>query len=168
MYAGVIPLQIDSVVYRSDNRRRRALPPARRGQLYARAQALGCNKIAPGHHFDDVIETTLMGMLWGGQLRGMMPMLRSTNYPGMELIRPIRRAGAAGGTGARINRPRKSLHGVFSAEKHFARPLPPQNQSNVHSSSGSSFIRASRAFFWPSTAARRLFLYMVWPSFTMS
>ena len=61
----------------------------RRGHLYAKAQALGCNKIALGHHFDDVIETTLMGMLWGGQIQGMMPKLHSTNYPGMELIRPM-------------------------------------------------------------------------------
>ena len=61
----------------------------RRGHLYAKAQALGCNKIALGHHFDDVIETTLMGMLWGGQIQGMMPKLHSTNYAGMELIRPM-------------------------------------------------------------------------------
>ncbi|MCR5390047.1 MAG: ATPase [Lachnospiraceae bacterium] len=61
----------------------------RRGHLYAKAQELGCNKIALGHHFDDVIETTLMGMLWSGQLQGMMPKLHSTNFPGMELIRPM-------------------------------------------------------------------------------
>ena len=61
----------------------------RRGHLYARAKELGCNKIALGHHFDDVIETTLMGMLWGGQLQGMMPKLHSANFPGMELIRPM-------------------------------------------------------------------------------
>ena len=53
------------------------------------AQSLGCNKIALGHHFDDVIETTLMGMLYGGQIQGMMPKLHSTNFPGMELIRPL-------------------------------------------------------------------------------
>ncbi len=61
----------------------------RRGHLYSKAQELGCNKIALGHHFDDVIETTLMGMFWGGQLQGMMPKLHSTNFVGMELIRPM-------------------------------------------------------------------------------
>ena len=61
----------------------------RRGHLYRQARELGCNKIALGHHFDDVIETALMGMLWGGQMQGMIPKLRSTNYPGMELIRPM-------------------------------------------------------------------------------
>ncbi len=61
----------------------------RRGWLYTFAQQLGCNKIALGHHFDDVIETTLMGMLHGAQIQTMMPKLHSTNYPGMELIRPL-------------------------------------------------------------------------------
>lgn len=61
----------------------------RRGWLYTFAQQLGCNKIALGHHFDDVIETTLMGMLHGAQIQTMMPKLHSTNYPGMELIRPM-------------------------------------------------------------------------------
>ena len=61
----------------------------RRGHLYNKAKELGCNKIALGHHFDDVIETTLMGMLWGGQMQGMMPKLHSTNFEGMELIRPM-------------------------------------------------------------------------------
>ena len=61
----------------------------RRGWLYAKAQELGCNKIALGHHFDDVIETTLMSMLWGAEVKTMMPKLHSTNYPGMELIRPL-------------------------------------------------------------------------------
>ena len=61
----------------------------RRGHLYAKAQELGCNKIALGHHFDDVVETTLMGMLWSGQIQGMMPKLHSTNFAGMELIRPM-------------------------------------------------------------------------------
>lgn len=61
----------------------------RRGALYSRAQALGCNKIALGHHFDDVIETILMSMLYGGQVRTMMPKLHSTNYAGMEIIRPL-------------------------------------------------------------------------------
>lgn len=61
----------------------------RRGHLYSYAKSLGCNKIALGHHFSDVIETTLMGMLWGSQIQGMLPMLHSTNYPGMTLIRPL-------------------------------------------------------------------------------
>lgn len=61
----------------------------RRGYLYKNAQALGCNKIALGHHFDDVIETVLMGMLYGGQIQTMMPKLHSTNHAGMQLIRPM-------------------------------------------------------------------------------
>ena len=61
----------------------------RRGHLYKRAQELGCNKIALGHHYDDVIETNLMSMLWGGQIQTMMPKLHSTNFAGMELIRPM-------------------------------------------------------------------------------
>ncbi len=61
----------------------------RRGHLYAKAKELGCNKIALGHHFDDVIETTLMGMMYGAQIQGMMPKLHSTNFEGMELIRPL-------------------------------------------------------------------------------
>ncbi len=61
----------------------------RRGYLYSKAKELGCNKIALGHHFDDVIETILMGMLHGGQVQTMMPKLHSTNFEGMELIRPL-------------------------------------------------------------------------------
>ena len=61
----------------------------RRGWLYKFAQDLGCNKIALGHHFDDVIETIVMGMLYGAQIQTMMPKLHSTNFPGMELIRPL-------------------------------------------------------------------------------
>ncbi len=61
----------------------------RRGHLYSRARDLGCNKIALGHHFNDVIETTVMAMFYGAQLQGMMPKLHSTNFPGMELIRPL-------------------------------------------------------------------------------
>ena len=61
----------------------------RRGYLYGKAKELGCNKIALGHHYDDVIETILMGMLYGGQVQTMMPKLRSTNFEGMELIRPM-------------------------------------------------------------------------------
>lgn len=61
----------------------------RRGHLYNFAKNLGCNKIALGHHYDDVIETILMGMLFGGQIQTMMPKLHSTNFEGMELIRPL-------------------------------------------------------------------------------
>jgi tRNA(Ile)-lysidine synthase TilS/MesJ len=61
----------------------------RRGTLYAKAKELGCNKIALGHHFSDVIETTLIGMFYGSQIQGMMPKLHSTNFEGMELIRPM-------------------------------------------------------------------------------
>ena len=61
----------------------------RRGHLYSKARELGCNKIALGHHFDDVIETILMGMLYGGQVQTMMPKIHSTNFEGMELIRPM-------------------------------------------------------------------------------
>ncbi len=61
----------------------------RRGYLYKRAQELGCNKIALGHHLSDVIETTVMAMFYGAQLQGMMPKLHSRNFPGMELIRPM-------------------------------------------------------------------------------
>lgn len=61
----------------------------RRGHLYSKAKELGCNKIALGHHYDDVIETILMGMLYGGQIQTMMPKLHSTNFLGMELICPM-------------------------------------------------------------------------------
>ena len=61
----------------------------RRGYLYSNAKKLGCNKIALGHHYDDVIETILMGMLHGAQIQTMMPKLHSTNFEGMELIRPM-------------------------------------------------------------------------------
>lgn len=61
----------------------------RRGHLYKKAQDLGCNKIALGHHFNDVIETTLLGMFYGSQLQSMPPKLHSTNFEGMELIRPM-------------------------------------------------------------------------------
>ena len=61
----------------------------RRGYLYSHAKELGCNKIALGHHFDDVIETILMGMLYGGQVQTMMPKLHSIHFEGMELIRPL-------------------------------------------------------------------------------
>ena len=61
----------------------------RRGYLYSHAKELGCNKIALGHHFDDVIETTLMSMFYGAEFKTMMPKLHSTNFEGMELIRPL-------------------------------------------------------------------------------
>ena len=61
----------------------------RRGHLYSKAQSLGCNKIALGHHFSDVVETTVMAMFYGSQLQAMPPKLRSKNFPGMELIRPL-------------------------------------------------------------------------------
>ena len=61
----------------------------RRGYLYSKAQALGCNKIALGHHLNDVIETTVMAMFYGSQLQAMPPKLHSKNFPGMELIRPL-------------------------------------------------------------------------------
>ena len=61
----------------------------RRGYLYSKAKELGCNKIALGHHYDDVIETILMGMLYGAQVQTMMPKIHSTNFEGMELIRPL-------------------------------------------------------------------------------
>ena len=61
----------------------------RRGFLYAKARELGCNKIALGHHLNDVIETTIMAMFYSSQLQGMMPKLHSQNFPGMELIRPL-------------------------------------------------------------------------------
>ena len=61
----------------------------RRGYLYEKAKELGCNKIALGHHFDDVIETILMGMFYGAQMQTMMPKVKSTSHPGMELIRPL-------------------------------------------------------------------------------
>lgn len=61
----------------------------RRGHLYAQAKALGCNKIALGHHFSDVVETTLMGMFYGSQIQAMLPKLHAKNFKGMELIRPL-------------------------------------------------------------------------------
>ncbi|MDO5548496.1 MAG: ATP-binding protein [Eubacteriales bacterium] len=61
----------------------------RRGSLYQKAQELGCNKIALGHHYDDVIETTLMSMLYGGQIQTMLPRIRAKNYEGVQVIRPL-------------------------------------------------------------------------------
>lgn len=89
-----IPLHIFSsrifdAVYEIENSPCYLCARMRRGHLYHYAQKLGCNKIALGHHYDDVIETILMGMLYGGQIQTMMPKLHSTNYEGMELIRPM-------------------------------------------------------------------------------
>ena len=61
----------------------------RRGYLYSKAKELGCNKIALGHHFDDVIETTLLSMFYGSEVKTMMPKLHSDNFPGLQLIRPL-------------------------------------------------------------------------------
>lgn len=76
-------------VDRIDNRACYICARMRRGYLYRKAQELGCNKIALGHHFDDVIETVLMSILYGAQMQSMMPKLHSTSHPGMELIRPL-------------------------------------------------------------------------------
>ncbi len=90
-----IPLTLfDSNVLRVADRHGGASPcylcaRMRRGHLYAKAKECGCNKIALGHHRDDVIETTLLGMLYGSQLQGMLPRLKSANFPDMELIRPL-------------------------------------------------------------------------------
>ncbi len=85
----IFETRIFDAVYKIDKSPCYLCARMRRGHLYKQAQLLGCNKIALGHHYDDVIETTLMGMLWGGQIQTMMPKLRSTNYEGMELIRPM-------------------------------------------------------------------------------
>ena len=81
--------QIFDTVYEIDKNPCYLCARMRRGYLYDKAQKLGCNKIALGHHYDDVIETILMGMLWSGQMQTMMPKLKSTNFSGMELIRPM-------------------------------------------------------------------------------
>lgn len=85
----IFETRIFDAVYKIDKSPCYLCARMRRGYLYKQAQMLGCNKIALGHHYDDVIETTLMGMLWGGQIQTMMPKLHSTNYEGMELIRPM-------------------------------------------------------------------------------
>ena len=85
----VFETKIFDAVYKIDKSPCYLCARMRRGWLYKSARSLGCNKIALGHHYDDVIETILMGMLWGGQVQTMMPKLRSTNYEGMELIRPL-------------------------------------------------------------------------------
>ena len=85
----IFETDIFSSVYNIENSPCYLCARMRRGHLYAQARELGCNKIALGHHYDDVIETVLMGMLYSGQFQAMMPKLRSTNFEGMELIRPL-------------------------------------------------------------------------------
>ena len=80
---------IFDIVYKEEKNPCYLCARMRRGHLYSKARELGCNKIALGHHYDDVIETILMGMLYGGQVQSMMPKLHSTHFPGMELIRPM-------------------------------------------------------------------------------
>ena len=89
-----VPIEIyESDIFRVANRQEKnpcyLCARMRRGHLYSRARDMGCNKIALGHHLDDVVETTLMGMFYGSQLQAMPPMLRSAHFPGMELIRPL-------------------------------------------------------------------------------
>lgn len=90
-----VPIQIfDAPIFSTVDAQEKGSPcylcaRMRRGYLYKFAKSLGCNKIALGHHFDDVIETTLMSMLYGAEMRTMMPKLKSTNYPDMQLIRPL-------------------------------------------------------------------------------
>ena len=85
----IFETQIFDSVYKIDQSPCYLCARMRRGYLYKEAQKLGCNKIALGHHYDDVIETILMGMLYSGQFQAMMPKLKSTNYQGLELIRPM-------------------------------------------------------------------------------
>ena len=85
----VFETQIFDAVYNIDKSPCYLCARMRRGYLYKKAQDLGCNKIALGHHYDDVIETILMSMLWAGQIQTMMPKLHSQNFEGMQLIRPM-------------------------------------------------------------------------------
>ena len=85
----IFETDIFDIVYKEEKNPCYLCARMRRGYLYSKAQELGCNKIALGHHYDDVIETILMGMLYGAQVQTMMPKLHSTNFPGMELIRPM-------------------------------------------------------------------------------
>jgi Predicted ATPase of the PP-loop superfamily implicated in cell cycle control len=85
----VFETQIYDIVAQTDRSPCYLCAKMRRGWLYHKAQELGCNKIALGHHFDDVIETVLMSMLYGAEIRTMMPKVHSTHFPGMELIRPM-------------------------------------------------------------------------------
>lgn len=85
----VFETNIFNIAYKTESSPCYLCAKMRRGYLYSEAQKLGCNKIALGHHLNDVIETTVMGMFYGSQLQGMMPKLHSLNFPGMELIRPM-------------------------------------------------------------------------------
>lgn len=85
----VFETNIFNYVYKLDKHPCYMCARLRRGNLYSQAQKLGCNKIALGHHYDDVIETILMGMIYGGQIQTMMPKLHSENFEGMEIIRPL-------------------------------------------------------------------------------
>lgn len=87
--AHIFESPIFSVVEKQDTSPCYLCARMRRGYLYKFAKSLGCNKIALGHHFDDVIETIVMSMFYAAEMRTMMPKLRSLNYPGMELIRPL-------------------------------------------------------------------------------
>jgi tRNA 2-thiocytidine biosynthesis protein TtcA len=85
----VFDTRIFDIVYKIEDNPCYLCAKMRRGHLYANAKEAGCNKIALGHHFDDVIETVLMSILYGSQVRTMMPKLHSQNYEGMQLIRPL-------------------------------------------------------------------------------
>lgn len=85
----IFETDIFDIVYKEEKNPCYLCARMRRGYLYSKARELGCNKIALGHHYDDVIETILMGMLYGAQVQTMMPKLHSKNFPGMELIRPL-------------------------------------------------------------------------------
>lgn len=85
----IFETDIFSVAYHTDRNPCYLCARMRRGHLYKQAQRLGCNKIALGHHLNDVIETAVMSMFYGAQLQGMIPKLHSKNFPGMELIRPL-------------------------------------------------------------------------------
>lgn len=85
----IFETDIFSVAYNTDRNPCYLCARMRRGHLYKQAQQLGCNKIALGHHLNDVIETAVMSMFYGAQLQGMIPKLHSKNFPGMELIRPL-------------------------------------------------------------------------------
>lgn len=89
---GIKPIIFDSNIFeeiKSNDNACYLCARKRRGALYAKAKELGCNKIALGHHFDDVVETILMSMIYNGEFKTMMPILNSTNFEGMKLIRPL-------------------------------------------------------------------------------
>ncbi|NLP48895.1 MAG: tRNA 2-thiocytidine biosynthesis protein TtcA [Clostridiales bacterium] len=85
----IFETNIFDVAYKSKNSPCYLCARMRRGHLYSKAKELGCNKIALGHHLNDVVETVLIAMFYGSQIQGMMPRIKSTNYEGMELIRPM-------------------------------------------------------------------------------